>query len=207
MCHPRPRRLPSECLGLAMTADRRLDRPTPADRQQATAHDVRVESDALMLKVATGDHEAFDALYHRLAPGVFGLAQCVLGSRVSAEDVTRDVFAALWKRAPSFDASLGRAHTWAMTMTHRLSLDVARRRGSRNVTASTALAEAPRSDVVGNADVDLALGDATDQQRLAVAMAYYGGLTAEEVASALGVSAQTVTMQINDGLRRLGRTG
>ena len=155
-----------------------------------------------MLMVAAGDHEAFEALYLGLAPGVYGLALCLVGDRAVAQDVTATAFANLWTQAPSFNPSLGTARTWVMTMTHRLALDAARRE-------SAPLAERPKHDVVD--DVDLGLDVATDQQRLALALAYHGGFTPDGVANLLGLPASTVTIQIREGLRRLGggaaRTG
>jgi RNA polymerase sigma-70 factor, ECF subfamily len=104
-----------------------------------------------------------------------------------AEDLTQDVFATLWVQAPSFDASRGTARAWAMTVTHRLALAAVRHQG------------APRDAKTGPEP-----GAATVQQRFAIALAYFGGFTPPEVASAVGLPAPDVMTQIRDGLRRLG---
>ena len=158
----------------------------------APGDDTIVDDDALMSAVATGDQAAFELLYVRLAPGVFALALTLslADNRALAEDVTRDVFAALWVQAPSFDASRGTVRAWGMTLTHRLALEAAQR-----VTASEPAANSARRDA------------AADLQRRAIALAYFGGLTPAQIARVLDLPASTVTMQIRDGLRELGRTG
>lgn len=162
----------------------------PAERLQATPYDVGAGSDALMLKVAAGDHDAFEALYLALAPGVYGFALCMVGDRATAEDVTARVFAGLWMQAPAFDASRGTARNWAIGMTHRLALDAARQRSVLNAGASVAT----QPDV---------LRAASDQQRLAISLTCFSGLTPDEVSQALGLSAPTVRAQLRDGLRRM----
>lgn len=173
-----------------------------AESLQAVPPDVSAEGDALLLEVAAGDHKAFEALYLRLAPGVFGVALCVVGDRDVAENVTREVFASLWRRAPSFDTSRGTARAWAMTITHGLALEAAQHALAPHVTPSAELAQTPKEE--SDAEADQRARPADDQQDLAIALAYYGGLTPEGVAHLLRLPTPTVATQIRDGLRRLG---
>ena len=164
-----------------------------------------------MVRVATGDHDAFEELYLHLAPGVYGLALCVAGSHAGAEDITRDVFGTLWMRAPTFDPARGTVNTWAMTLTHRLAVGVVQHDRAPNITATAALAAPPGEHPSAELDPrlgdvrlgDLRLGGATDQQRLAIALVYFGGFAPSEVALRLGLPEPTVTTQLRDGLRRL----
>ena len=142
-----------------------------------------------MMKVAAGDHEAFEALYLRFAPGVYGLALCLVGDRAVAEEVTADVFANLWAQAPSFDPSRGTARNWAMATTHRVALATRQR-------------SAPHNDRAADTRT-VALGAASDQQRLAISLTCFSGFTPNEVALALGLPAPIVRAQLRDGLRRM----
>lgn len=156
---------------------------------------VRLVSDALMFEVAAGDRDAFESLYLLLAPGVFRVALSVVGDRVKAEDVTGGVFAALWTQAPSFDGSRGSVRVWAMTTAHRIAHEVAQRERTRDVMAASTVPVAAESHV------------ATDSQRLAIALAHFGGLSHTEIARLLGLPAPTVTTRIRDGLRQMAGTG
>ena len=192
---PRTPVAPFGVQGFFMSVDRRRQQragSAPASRlHTAPENDPSLDDDALILAVAIGDKDAFELLYLRLAPGVFGLALCIAADRHLAEDVTRDVFDALWVQAPSFDPSRGTIRAWAMTLTHHLALDAAQRAAAPDLMAASAAQG----------------GTMAELQRQAIALAYFGGLTPTEVARVLDLPASTVTTQIRDGLRELGRTG
>ena len=78
--------------------------------------------EVLLQRVAGADHEAFEELYARLAPPVYGLALCVAGDRTAAEEVTQQVFMQVWSKAAHFGAvpsrvptSTSRVVRWART--------------------------------------------------------------------------------------------
>lgn len=182
-----------------------------------TAPRTRGVDDALLRHVATGDRDAFAALYERHAAAVYGLACRVVRSPALAEEVTQDVFLAVWTQAPGFDRSRGSARTWILTITHRRAVDAVRREQAarnRDAKVATLAAELP-TDVVGDRVVEQAaarfrderLGQAmtslTELQRGAVELAYFGGLTYAQVAEQLRVPVPTAKSRIRDGLRRL----
>src|SRR3954454_12241061 len=87
--------------------------------------------DVLLARIARGDAGAFESLYDELAATVFGLARRVVRDPARAEDVTQEVFLEVWRKAPRFDRSLGRARTWVMTIAHRRAVDAVRRNESQ----------------------------------------------------------------------------
>ena len=83
-------------------------------------------ADDLLLRVATGDREAFAELYRLAAPRVLGLARRTVVDPDLAEDVTQEVFAWLWRHADRFDPAVGTARAWIATITQRRAIDVVR---------------------------------------------------------------------------------
>jgi RNA polymerase sigma-70 factor (ECF subfamily) len=167
----------------------------------------------VLAAVATGDEAAFEVLYDRLSPMVFGLIRRVLRDIAQSEEVAQEVFLEIWRSAPAYDAAKGSPRTWTLTMAHRRAVD--------RVRASQAAID--REDRAGRQDVDRpydsvteavelrldqeavrsALDQLTDLQRQAVQLAYFGGYTHTEVSALLGVPLGTVKARIRDGLIRL----
>src|SRR5690348_18314730 len=87
-----------------------------------TSHE-GADLDVLVGKVARGDAQAFERVYDEVSAAVYGLARRVVRDPARAEDVTQEVFLDVWRKAPSFDASRGKAKTWVMTIAHRRAVD------------------------------------------------------------------------------------
>src|SRR3954467_583432 len=84
-------------------------------RDSATAFlptDERTSDGQLLARIATGDRAAFEALYHRYAPTVFGLALRRLGDRDRAEESVQETFTAVWRSARSYRAERGPGAPW-----------------------------------------------------------------------------------------------
>lgn len=193
--------------------------------QAAVAPQVSVDAgpvrDAeLVSRVAHGDRAAFAALYDRYAPRVFGLATKVVRDLTLAEDVAQDVFVMVWCRAGQYDPARGGVTSWLLTITHRRAVDAVRREQSmRNridrvahLSGSPTLdARDPVADAVGDeaearrtrARLHDALASLTDLQRSAIELAYFSGLTYQQVARRLGIPLPTAKSRIRDGLRRM----
>ena len=174
---------------------------------------------ALLRRVASGDRDAFGALYDGLAPAVHGVALRVVREPALAEEVTQDVFLTVWQKAPSYDPALGSARTWVLTLAHRRAVDVVRREQSlRDRSARSATLEHQHpfdqvaEEVLSRAatrsagdQVGRALGSLTPLQRKTIALAYFEGLTYSQVAERLGIPLSTAKTRIRDGLRRMAR--
>jgi RNA polymerase sigma-70 factor (ECF subfamily) len=171
-----------------------------------------VDSDAVLAaRVAHGDLTAFGELYERYARPVYALAAHALG-RSDAEEVVQDVFVRLWRKAAQFDPERGSFPAWLMTIAQRRVFDELRRRPEQRRAAEaidTVLADAPDpappfDEHTLNGELVLhALKQVPPEQRRALVLAYFGGLTHEEVAAATGWPLGTVKKRLRLGLDKL----
>jgi RNA polymerase sigma factor (sigma-70 family) len=166
--------------------------------------------DELLALVAQGDDEALAALYDRFGRLAYAIALRVLRDPELAQDAVQEAFLAAWRTAAGFDPRRGTASTWLLTLVHRRAVDIVRREQRRR--GEPLLASA--ADTAGAADEDALLRDrrravleALDQlspeQRRALELAYYGGLTQSELAEQLGVPLGTVKSRMFTALARL----
>jgi len=167
------------------------------------------EDEALLARVARSDPAAFEAVYDRYSGPVYSLAAGMLRDAVLAQEVTQDVFLAIWRGAREFDARRGSARAWILSVAHHKSVD-AIRRSRRNLTVPLPEAITGDADVIeaAQARVDAghvrrALEALSVEQRAAIVLAYYGGYTQREIAHKLGVPLGTVKTRMRDGLLRL----
>ena len=171
---------------------------------------------ALIRSSGLGDEAAFSALYDATSGRLHGLVLRVVRDPAQAEEVTQEAFLEVWRTSARFDASLGSAISWMMTIAHRKAVDrvrsseAARRRDS---TYEATTQETPFDETAERAErrldrerVRRALDSLTDSQRGALELAYFGGYTHTEVATMLGLPLGTAKTRIRDGLIRLRDT-
>ena len=155
---------------------------------------------------------AFDE-HHR---SVFATALRVVSDHALASDVTQDVFLRLWRRPQAFDPSRADLGTYLRLIARSRAIDLIREGQSRTRTADrfkiVVAEEAPRLDdrpdfVVEREDdsgsVRAALGELPQSQREALVLAYWGGLTAEEIAERVHIPLGTAKSRIRLGLAKL----
>ncbi len=167
--------------------------------------------DVLVGRVARGDASAFEALYDEVAPSVYGLARRVVRDPARAEDVTQEVFLEVWRKAPRFDARLGKAKTWLLTIAHRRAVDAVRRSESQRRqdqhTAPDEVSHDEPADAVIAAEEHSAVRECletlTELQLESVRLAYFNGYTYNEVATLLDKPLPTIKTRMRDGLIRL----
>jgi RNA polymerase sigma-70 factor (ECF subfamily) len=169
----------------------------------------------LVRGVATGGETALQALHRRYAPLVFNIA-CKSLDRSAAEEITQDVFLAVWRKAESFDPSRGSFRTWLLSITHHRILDELRsrsRRPDQPVGVPTEELELSAQDPLPDelvwreyqrTAIAAALSALPESQRRALRLAYFSELSHEAVAEALQVPLGTAKTRIRTGLRRLG---
>lgn len=186
------------------------------------AHDPRHPRSAddplaeLLPRVAKGDETAFRALHLALAPRVFGFALRILRDRAAAEEASIDVFAQVWRQAERYDAAKGCVATWVLTLARTRAIDLARiveRRTRREVAASAErierFADPLPSPFAASAESERAariraeLERLPKEQRHAVELAFFSGLSHTEVAAQLRAPLGTVKTRIRTGLTTL----
>ncbi|HEY3203598.1 MAG TPA: sigma-70 family RNA polymerase sigma factor [Thermoanaerobaculia bacterium] len=168
-----------------------------------------------MARVEARDADALAALYDRHAGRLLGLAQRILGETGEAEEVLQEVFLFAWRAAASFDPTRGSVATWLLISTRSRSIDRlrARRPASRpEVRSLEELPEGPPGlqDVEG-ATVDRewerlcrnAVGELPEEQRRALELAYFEGLTHQEIAAKTATPLGTVKTRVRLGLMKL----
>jgi RNA polymerase sigma-70 factor (ECF subfamily) len=169
--------------------------------------------DQLIAAVAQGDHPALLALYDRHGRVAYGLAYRILNDAGAAEEAVQDAFVRVWRRAASFDPARGVGRAWLLTIVHHCAIDLVRRRagappvvaGLDEVAERQAVPDA-WSDVAGKLESERVRGAVATlpgEQRRAIEMAYFDGLTHREIAERDGLPLGTVKGRLRLGLRRL----
>jgi RNA polymerase sigma-70 factor (ECF subfamily) len=170
------------------------------------------DENVLLAQTARRNAEAFAALYDRYGGPVYSLALKMLRDRQAAEEVTQDVFLAIWRGARDFDPARGSARAWILALAHHRSVDAVRRQRLRTTEPLPETAVMPGDvaedamQMVTDAEVRRALEGLSDGQREAIVYAYYGGYTQQEIAERLRVPLGTVKTRMRDGMQRLRTT-
>jgi RNA polymerase sigma-70 factor, ECF subfamily len=162
------------------------------------------EDENLLAAIARGDLEAFQGFYERYAGRVLACARHLCRDAALAEDVTQEVFTTVWTRAETFRPDRGSAPAWLFTLTRHKLVDHWRRTGKG--LESEALDDL-RLPAQATEDDDLrltlrqALARTSPEQREAIEIAYFEGLTYEETAGRLALPLGTLKSRIRLGLR------
>lgn len=174
---------------------------------------VEVRARELLRRSGRGDEAAFAELYDLFAGRIYGLALRVVRDQAQSEEVTQETFLQIWRHASRYDASLGSATSWVLTMAHRRAVDRVRsaesaRRRDDEYAVSNAEPDVDQTSETVERSLDgqrvvRALGALTDAQRSAIELAYLGGYTHKEVAVMLDLPLGTAKTRIRDGLIRL----
>ena len=159
---------------------------------------------------------AFERIYDEHSGAVYTTAFSVLGNSAQAQDVVQEVFMRLWRRPEDFDAERGSLGNYLRLMARSRAVDLwreARVAGrARDRMKMLALREEGRADDRPALAAELrrdravvlrALARIPAVQRQAIVMAYWGGLTADEIAARSGVPVGTVKSRIRLGLMKL----
>lgn len=166
-----------------------------------------------ILEMAAGNQAAMGRLYDATSGLVHGLVLRILRDHASAEEVTLDVYAQAWRRAGTYDPERGRPTTWLLTMARSRAID--RLRGTQRERARESLDDHPGlvdpaedPSAVSEADersrrIRAALALLPAEQREAIDLAFFAGLTHIEVAERIGAPLGTVKTRIRTGMIRL----
>jgi RNA polymerase sigma-70 factor (ECF subfamily) len=175
---------------------------------------VPLTDESLVGRVRGGDEGALAQLYDRYAASIFSLAMRITGDRLTAQEVTQDTFLRLWKHAALFDRERGAFGAWLFAIARRRALDVLRSRQRQAkiadgtfISDGGTLPEPAQPDasehivlaqVIAQAVATLPLA-----QRQAIELAYFGGLTQQQIATQTGEPLGTVKSRMRSAMETL----
>jgi RNA polymerase sigma factor (sigma-70 family) len=168
--------------------------------------------EALLALAAREDEGALAALYDRYGRAAYGLALRIVRDPALAEDAVQEAFLTVWRTAASFRSDRAKPSTWILTLVHRRAVDVVRREERRRAAPLETGEELEAHGLATDEEIELtgrrrlvqeALRQLPDDQREALELAYYGGLTQSELAERLSVPLGTIKSRMFTGLRRL----
>ena len=169
----------------------------------------------LLARVAQGDEQAFAQFYRRCADGLYGMAVKMMNDSSEAQDVLQDGFSYMWKKAGTYDPARSSPFTWAVMIVRNKAIDRlrVRQRQARIVEKATTefLHFADADDVSARepvrreqcAEVRRALAEIPDEQKQVVELAFFAGLTHEQIAERLATPLGTIKARIRRGLLKL----
>lgn len=175
----------------------------------------------LLEATGRGDRASFQDLHTRYAGVLFSTAYQVVNDQAEAEDILQDVFVQIWDKAKLYDRTRGKPLTWAMTLTRNKAIDRLRSAQRRHrlkdeVEKETIALQTPGSGGASGGDssdqvyaiekgkiIRSAVLQLSREQREAIEMAFFGGLTQNEIAQRLDEPLGTVKARIRRGMIRL----
>lgn len=168
----------------------------------------------LMLRVQADDPESFGALYDRFGHQAYRLAQSIGRDESRADDVVQEAFLYLWRTRANYRPERGTVTAWVMGTVRNRSIDSirqTRRLQSQRVDIDDLEENLQSRDDTEEATIEreqaahlrTILARLPEAQREVIALAYFGELSASEIASQLSLPLGTVKGRMRLGLQKL----
>ena len=175
-----------------------------------------LEDETLIRLVAVGKEEAFNALCAKYSTMIFGIAFNTFKDENLAEDIRQDVYLKVWEKAGSYRSDQGKVVTWITSITRYRAIDIFRHRNIRpeghsiSWTEDWSLYPSAKNNVENevelsehNSYIRQAISQLPARQREALSLAYFRGLTYQEVAAELNEPIGTVKTRIRRAMQKL----
>ena len=179
-----------------------------------TAPTQRVPDSALVERIMAGEEGALSALYDRYAGMLFAMLVRILKDTSAAEEVLQDLFLQLWRGASRFDASRGSLPAWLLVIGRNRALSRLRRRERREIledpeefslesvpSAGDLEDEAARTQLMQR--LRGAMATLPPEQKEALELAYFEGMTQTEIAARTGSPLGTVKSRVRAAMQSL----
>ncbi|ATG89787.1 sigma-70 family RNA polymerase sigma factor [Methylomonas koyamae] len=187
------------------------DQPAVAPRT-VPADEAQLQS--WIAAIVDQDQSALERLYDCLVEQVYGLALRITGRAQIAEEVAQDTFWQVWRQAPRFDPARGSVRAWVMTMARSRALDALRQLDSKQteleeetLAALAAPAAQRPADLLGAVQqghlLHAALAQLEPLPRQLLALAFFRGLSHDEIAESCGLPLGTVKSHIRRALQSM----
>ncbi len=176
----------------------------------------RFNDETLLLLIARSQENALSELYDRYNRLIFSVALNTLSDPGRAEEVTQDVFERVWEKAPTYNAEHGRVVTWLTSIARHRSIDLFRQSRSHREDLQVAWQEFEQIDLPDKQNVEWEVDLSQRQQRIrravaqlpmeqkqAVGMSFFQGLSHPEIAQALNEPLGTIKTRIRLGMQKL----
>jgi RNA polymerase sigma-70 factor (ECF subfamily) len=168
----------------------------------------------LLLRIAANDPNALAELYDATSRQVYGILRRMLWSAASAADVLQELYSRVWTTSRSFDPDRESPWPWLALLTRRLAIERVRKDGTypgalqasrRNAPAAPVRSAplSPAEDSLRAEIVRAELHALPGDQRRALEMAFFGGLTHREIAERTGTPLDSVKTRIRAALLQL----
>ncbi len=179
----------------------------PLETLRLNLRTTETEDPTLLAAIAGGDIQAFQLFYDRYVTRVTSYVRQLSRDREVIEDLVQEVFISVWRKAASYRPDRGDVAGWLYTMTRNKLVDQWRRARDKAVELdamdSWEMPSIPPPEEDLLLSVRQALVQVAPDQREAIVMAYFGGLTYEETAVRLDLPVGTLKSRIRAGLRTL----
>ena len=160
------------------------------------------------------DVRSFEQLYDRHSRVVYSLVLRILRQAASAEEVVQDVFLLLWRNAAHYDSARGPFLPWLLTLARNRAFDHLRLKGERQRRREDQVDELPPVPVPPDFEhaldekrrserVRSLMDSLQSEQKRAIELAYFEGLSHTEIAQSMNEPLGTVKSWIRNGLMRL----
>jgi RNA polymerase sigma-70 factor (ECF subfamily) len=178
----------------------------------------QLSDEVLIARVARGDRTALEALYDRHAATVMGICFKIIADRTAAEDVLQETFWRVWQSASTYQSQRGSLTGWLFRIARNLAIDVYRRERSRPPAITETSDADPILDRLPDLDINVAeqtqtnldaqqvrnaLKNLPPEQRRVIELAYFYGMTRQEISQATGEALGTIHTRARLGLQKL----
>jgi len=164
----------------------------------------------LIERIAGGDRQALAALYDRYAPSLLGAGMRTLKLRRDAEDVLHDVFVEVWQQAGDYNPTRGSVKAWLFLRMRSRAIDRLRLSGGKETVLEGEMEDAMPSHDAEDLSLEpdrrlvlRALSGLPTEQRIALELAYFGGLSGSQIAAQLNAPLGTIKTRLALGMSKL----
>jgi RNA polymerase sigma-70 factor (ECF subfamily) len=152
---------------------------------------------------------AFSYLYDNYASALYGIIVSIVPDRELANDVLQEVFVKIWKQVSTYDASKGRLFTWMMNIARNASIDMLRSKNyqrsqqNRELTETVYEKGGSTSTNVEQIGLRKLVNSLKEDYRILLELAYFEGLTQDEISKMLNMPLGTVKTRLRTALIQL----